>query len=98
MEHKWTAEDFWRALARKCLLPPRSWHDPDARIEIFEAQVFGRPPGGVVSSASRRVCTVPAQAPAEHKWIAGDFLCALARKCLLIEIQESGVLARRQAE
>ena len=42
-EHGWTAEDFWRALARKCSLAPRAWCDPKARIEVFEAQVFGSP-------------------------------------------------------
>jgi AMMECR1 domain-containing protein len=41
--HEWTAEDFWRALARKSLLRPGAWCDPKARIEIFEAQVFARP-------------------------------------------------------
>lgn len=40
-EHGWTAENFWRALARKSLLPPRAWCDPQARIDVFEAQVFG---------------------------------------------------------
>jgi AMMECR1 domain-containing protein len=38
----WTVEDFWNALARKSRLPPRAWRDPQARREIFEAQVFGR--------------------------------------------------------
>jgi MEMO1 family protein len=41
-EHSWTALEFWRGLARKSSLPPRAWCDPHARIEIFEAQVFGR--------------------------------------------------------
>lgn len=41
-EHHWSAEDFWRGLARKSLLPPRAWCDPNTRVEIFEAQVFGR--------------------------------------------------------
>lgn len=39
----WTVEDFCSALARKSLLPPRAWCDPQARLEIFEAQVFSRP-------------------------------------------------------
>ena len=37
---EWTTEDFLRALARKSLLPSRAWADPQARLEIFEAQVF----------------------------------------------------------
>ena len=41
-ERGWTAEDFWRALARKSSLFSRAWCDPEARIEVFEAQVFGR--------------------------------------------------------
>jgi hypothetical protein len=41
-ERGWSAEDFWRALARKSSLFTRAWCDPKARIEIFEAQVFGR--------------------------------------------------------
>ena len=38
----WTAEDFWRALARKSMLAPHAWCDPKARLDIFEAQVFGK--------------------------------------------------------
>jgi hypothetical protein len=41
-ERGWTAEEFWRALARKSLLGPHAWCDPQARLEIFEAQIFGR--------------------------------------------------------
>jgi AmmeMemoRadiSam system protein A len=41
---EWTAEDFWRALARKSLLGPAAWRDPKARLEIFEAQVIARQP------------------------------------------------------
>jgi AmmeMemoRadiSam system protein B/AmmeMemoRadiSam system protein A len=41
-ERQWTAGDFWRALARKSLLGPHAWCDPRARLDIFEAQVFGR--------------------------------------------------------
>ena len=37
----WTTEDFWHALARKSLLGPHAWCDPKARLEIFEAQIFG---------------------------------------------------------
>jgi AmmeMemoRadiSam system protein B/AmmeMemoRadiSam system protein A len=44
-EHReWTAEDFFRALARKSLLGPHAWSDPQARLEIFEAQVWDRRP------------------------------------------------------
>ncbi|HUI57279.1 MAG TPA: AmmeMemoRadiSam system protein B [Bryobacteraceae bacterium] len=39
----WTAEDFFRALARKSMLGPQAWRDPKVRLEIFEAQVFARP-------------------------------------------------------
>jgi hypothetical protein len=42
VEHEWSAEDFWRALARKSMLGPRAWCDPRARLDIFEAQIFGR--------------------------------------------------------
>ena len=38
----WDASDFWRALARKSLLPPHACTEPDAHIDIFEAQVFQR--------------------------------------------------------
>ena len=41
-ERHWSADDFWRALVRKGSLPPRAWCDPRARVEIFEAEVFGR--------------------------------------------------------
>jgi AMMECR1 domain-containing protein len=42
-EHRqWTAGDFFEALARKSSLGPHAWCDPKARLEIFEAQVFGR--------------------------------------------------------
>jgi len=41
-ERGWTADDFWRALARKSLLAPHAWCDPRARLDIFEAQVFAR--------------------------------------------------------
>ncbi|HUB77329.1 MAG TPA: AmmeMemoRadiSam system protein B [Bryobacteraceae bacterium] len=41
-EHGWSAAQFWRALARKSMLLPHAWSDPDARLEIFEAQRFGR--------------------------------------------------------
>jgi MEMO1 family protein len=43
---EWTADDFWRALARKSLLAPNAWCDPNARLDIFEAQVFGRREAG----------------------------------------------------
>jgi hypothetical protein len=39
---QWTAEDFFHALARKSLAGPHAWRDPQARLDIFEAQVFGR--------------------------------------------------------
>ncbi|HWQ56785.1 MAG TPA: AmmeMemoRadiSam system protein B [Bryobacteraceae bacterium] len=37
----WTREDFFCALARKAGLPPDNWSRPDARLSVFEAQVFG---------------------------------------------------------
>jgi AmmeMemoRadiSam system protein B/AmmeMemoRadiSam system protein A len=40
---EWTAEKFWQALSRKCMLGPRAWLDPKARLSVFEAQVFSRP-------------------------------------------------------
>jgi len=41
-EREWTAEDFWRALARKSGLGPRAWQDKKVRLNLFEAQVFGK--------------------------------------------------------
>ncbi|MGD0497233.1 MAG: AmmeMemoRadiSam system protein B [Bryobacteraceae bacterium] len=41
-ERGWTAEEFLRAVARKSGLGPRAWHDPKARLYVFEAQVFSR--------------------------------------------------------
>jgi AmmeMemoRadiSam system protein B/AmmeMemoRadiSam system protein A len=38
----WTAEKFLEALAHKGLLRPRAWSDPNARLYVFEAQVFSR--------------------------------------------------------
>jgi|SRR5271157_1150787 len=37
----WSAEDFWRALARKSGLWPGAWRDPKARLWVFEAQRIG---------------------------------------------------------
>jgi AmmeMemoRadiSam system protein B/AmmeMemoRadiSam system protein A len=42
-ERGWTAEEFLRAVARKSGLGPRAWRDPQARLYVFEAQVFSRP-------------------------------------------------------
>jgi len=33
-------ESFWQAVARKSMLGPRAWRDPQARLSVFEAQVF----------------------------------------------------------
>jgi hypothetical protein len=41
--HEWTPEKFWQALARKSMLGPHAWRDPQARLSVFEAQVFSRP-------------------------------------------------------
>jgi AmmeMemoRadiSam system protein A len=43
LNHAWTSESFWQALARKSMLGPRAWRDPKARLSVFEAQVFSRP-------------------------------------------------------
>jgi len=43
LNHAWTSESFWQALARKSMLGPRAWRDPKARLAVFEAQVFSRP-------------------------------------------------------
>ena len=43
LNHEWTRESFWQALARKATLGPRAWRDPKARLSVFEAQVFSRP-------------------------------------------------------
>lgn len=42
---RWSAEDFLRALAQKSGLPPEAWRDPQARLYVFEAQVFSRARG-----------------------------------------------------
>jgi len=41
--HEWTPEKFWQALSRKSMLGPHAWRDPQARLSVFEAQVFSRP-------------------------------------------------------
>lgn len=41
-EHGWDAEDFFNALSRKAGVAPNAYRDSQARIEIFEAQVFSR--------------------------------------------------------
>jgi AmmeMemoRadiSam system protein B/AmmeMemoRadiSam system protein A len=38
----WTSEDFLKAVARKGTLAPDAWRDPEARLSVFEAQVFAR--------------------------------------------------------
>lgn len=40
--HGWTTADFLAALAHKSGLPPQAYEDPQARLYIFEAQVFSR--------------------------------------------------------
>jgi hypothetical protein len=45
LNHEWTTESFWQAVARKSMLGPRAWRDPQARLSVFEAQVFSRPGG-----------------------------------------------------
>ena len=38
----WSARGFLEALARKAGLGPGAWRDPEARLSVFEAQVFSR--------------------------------------------------------
>ncbi|HYW45724.1 MAG TPA: AMMECR1 domain-containing protein, partial [Bryobacteraceae bacterium] len=41
--YDWTAEQFLEAVTRKSMLGPHAWKDPEARLSVFEAQVFSRP-------------------------------------------------------
>jgi AmmeMemoRadiSam system protein B/AmmeMemoRadiSam system protein A len=41
-ERGWNADEFLVALTRKSSLGPNAWHDPKARLYVFEAQVFSR--------------------------------------------------------
>ncbi len=41
--YDWTPEQFLSAVARKAMLGPLAWRDPNARLYVFEAQVFSRP-------------------------------------------------------
>ena len=43
LNHEWTSKSFWQAVSRKSALGPRAWRDPQARLSVFEAQVFSRP-------------------------------------------------------
>jgi AmmeMemoRadiSam system protein A len=40
-EHGWTTDEFLQAVSRKATLGPRAWRDPQAKLYVFEAQVFG---------------------------------------------------------
>ena len=40
-EQGWSAAQFLEAVARKAMLGPHAWRDPQARLYAFEAQVFG---------------------------------------------------------
>ena len=40
-EHRWSVEELLRQLARKAGLSETAWRD--ARLSVFEAQVFGEP-------------------------------------------------------
>jgi MEMO1 family protein len=42
VERGWSAEEFWRALARKSGLWPEAWRDPKARLWVFETQRIER--------------------------------------------------------
>ncbi|HBZ70263.1 MAG TPA: hypothetical protein DEP35_11230 [Deltaproteobacteria bacterium] len=39
-EQGWNAHRFLEETCRKAGLPPHAWRDPDARIELFTAEVF----------------------------------------------------------
>ena len=41
-ERGWTTEEFLQAVCRKTGVGPNAWKDPEARLYIFEAQVFAR--------------------------------------------------------
>ena len=45
VEHGWDRETFLDHLCLKAGLPPGCWRDPDARLEAFEATVFGEEGG-----------------------------------------------------
>jgi AMMECR1 domain-containing protein len=36
----WTTKEFLEAVARKSMLGPRAWRDPQARLYVFEAQII----------------------------------------------------------
>lgn len=39
-EHAWTADQFVKAVCRKALVAPEDWRHPQAKLYVFEAQVF----------------------------------------------------------
>jgi len=41
VEYGWSREEFLEHLSQKAGLPPDAWKNPAARIEVFEAEVFG---------------------------------------------------------
>ena len=41
-EQAWTTGQFLNAVARKAMLSPSAWRDPQAHLYVFEAQVFHR--------------------------------------------------------
>jgi len=41
VEQGWDRDTFLRHTCIKAGLPPESWKDPDAAIEVFSAQIFG---------------------------------------------------------
>ena len=42
-ERGWTREEFLESTCHKAGLPPDAWKLPQARIDAFEAEVFGEP-------------------------------------------------------
>ena len=39
-EYGWSPEEFLEHACQKAQLPPVAWHDPDADIQAFPAEVF----------------------------------------------------------
>ncbi len=44
-ERGWTRAEFLAQTCRKAGLPPDAWQRPEARLDVFEAEVFGEPEG-----------------------------------------------------
>ncbi|ABC80897.1 AmmeMemoRadiSam system protein A [Anaeromyxobacter dehalogenans] len=44
VEHGWDAATFLKHVCLKAGLPARAWQEPDAEVEVFEADEFGEEP------------------------------------------------------